>query len=437
MEEKYKYISNEEKKNFLQRKCNKILVPRIHKNLKKSSSALFYFGNRNLLGSKEQPHIKNIEFDSPYEKLNFQKYEGRNLPKIMTKFIHPNKSNLPLNQKQMIKSIFVFNKVKSKYVLVKNKIFRPFIATIHNSLNDIEKNRFYNSFLNKTKSQKSFDNNYKNKNSQTEKPEFIKLEHKKLKKDLIQSINIKKEDDSLKERIPINTLKYFRPQLFKHSKKIHKKIIGNKGRQEQSKTDNKKNNWNYSESSFTSQNTDNISIKYEIMDINNKKNYIAHKLLRRKTSSPFYVFKKKEKSDFHFIMKHPFSDNFFCSTFVNHRTFYNNNSYTNDYCEKFQKLNNPLKDDDLIRKLHNLIINPNTNKIRNSKLLLMYKNFPKGTFYGSKNNTNNTLLIDEELKKLEKTKYGKFVNKLNQTMQKVKEMKKELNEELFINKNNL
>ena len=87
MEEKYKYISNEEKKNFLQRKCNKILVPRIHKNLKKSSSALFYFGNRNLLGSKEQPHIKNIEFDSPYEKLNFQKYEGRNLPKMYKGFM--------------------------------------------------------------------------------------------------------------------------------------------------------------------------------------------------------------------------------------------------------------------------------------------------------------------------------------------------------------
>ena len=67
----------------------------------------------------------------------------------------------------------------------------------------------------------------------------------------------------------------------------------------------------------------------------------------------------------------------------------------------------------------------------------MYRNFPKGTFYGNKNSANNSLLIDEELKKLENTKYGKFVIKLNETMQKVKEMNKELNEELLINKNKL
>ena len=46
-------------------------------------------------------------------------------------------------------------------------------------------------------------------------------------------------------------------------------------------------------------------------------------------------------------------------------------------------------------------------------------------------------MLDEELKKLENTKYGKFVNKLNETMQKAKEIQKELDEQLFLNKNNL
>jgi hypothetical protein len=110
---------------------------------------------------------------------------------------------------------------------------------------------------------------------------------------------------------------------------------------------------------------------------------------------------------------------------------------TNDYREKFQHLNNPMNDADLIKKLHNLILNPNTSKIRNGKLLLMYRNYPKGTFYGNKKIINNNALIDSQLKKLENTRYKKIVLKLNQTMQKVKEIKKELDDELIINKKKL
>ena len=101
------------------------------------------------------------------------------------------------------------------------------------------------------------------------------------------------------------------------------------------------------------------------------------------------------------------------------------------------RLDNPLKDNDLIHKLHNLILNPNTRKIRNGELLLMYKNFPKGTFYGNKKSNTTDFTVDEELKKLKNTKYSKFVSRLNETMQKAKEMQKELDEDLFINKNNL
>ena len=46
-------------------------------------------------------------------------------------------------------------------------------------------------------------------------------------------------------------------------------------------------------------------------------------------------------------------------------------------------------------------------------------------------------IIDKELKKLEKTKFGKFVMKLNETMQKAKEIQKELDLELLMNKNKL
>ena len=96
-----------------------------------------------------------------------------------------------------------------------------------------------------------------------------------------------------------------------------------------------------------------------------------------------------------------------------------------------------MKDADLIKKLHNLIINPNTSKIRNGQLLLMYKNYPKGTFYGDKRIINEKIYVENELKKLENTKYRNLVKKINETMNKAKEMRKELDEELHFNQKNL
>ena len=276
--------------------------------------------------------------------------------------------------------------------------------------------------------------NFINKNSQTEKPEIIKLESKKIKKGHIPLSEPK--DELLRDRLPINTLKYFHPKLFKYSKNFQRRQIEGNNEQDEEKINNNKNDNHFNDSCGTTQNNDNISIKYEMIEFNNKKNYFAYKLKRRKQNSPLPFLKEKNKQDFHYIMKHPYSSNNFCGNLYNHLTYYNNNSYINDYSERFQNLNNPLNDNDLIRKLHNLILNPNTSKIRNIDLLLMYKNFPKGTFYGNKNNSNANI-IDMELKKLEKTKYGKFVKKLNKTMKKAKEIQKELDEELFINKNNI
>ena len=436
MEDKLKYILNEEKRKLRQKTKNNTFNPHSHKKITRYDSAVFYMQNKKIIGLKEQLPIKNIEFDAPNEKLTPQKFEGRNLAKFRTKILRLSKSNLALNQNQTIKNIFVFNKIKSKNILIKNKILKPFIATIHNNLKDIEKTKFPNSFsTTKNISQKCLQINCMNKNSQTEKPEIIKLEPKKIKKEIIPLF--KQSDGDLKDRVPINTLKHFHPKLFRRNKKFHRRKIESNDEQEEEKTNINKNNPNFSESCGTSQYNDNISIKYELMEFNNKKNYVAHKLLRRKKDSNYYVIKNKDKPDFHFLMKHPFSNNYFCSTLINQLTYFNNNSYINDYSEKFMRLANPLKDNDLIHKLHNLILNPNTRKIRNGELLLMYKNFPKGTFYGNKKSNTTDFAVDEELKKLKNTKYSKFVSRLNETMQKAKEMQKELDEDLFINKNNL
>lgn len=436
MEEKLNYILNEEKRKIRQKTKNYTFIPRSHKKITRYDSAVFYMQNKKIIGLKEQLPIKNIEFDAPSEKLTPQKFEGRNLAKFRSKLLRLSRSNLSVNQNQTIKNIFVFNKIRSKNILIKNKILKPFIATIHNNLKDVEKINFPNSFsCTKNMSQKCLQINCMNKNSQTEKPEIVKLEPKKIKKE-INSL-YKQSDGDLKDRVPINTLKYFHPKLFRRNKKFHRRKIESNDEQEEEKTNIHKKNQNFSESCGTSTYNDNISIKYDLMEFNNKKNYVAHKLLRRKKDSKHYVIKNKEKPDFHFLMKHPFSNNYFCSTFINQFTYFNNNSYINDYSEKFMKLDNPLKDSDLIHKLHNLILNPNTKKIRNGELLLMYKNFPKGTFYGNKKSNTTDFVVDDELKKLKNTKYSKFVSRLNETMQKAKEMQKELDEDLFINKNNL
>ena len=182
MEEKLKYILNEEKRKIRQKTKNYTFIPRSHKKITRYDSAVFYMQNKKIIGLKEQLPIKNIEFDAPSEKLTPQKFEGRNLAKFRSKLLRLSRSNLSVNQNQTIKNIFVFNKIRSKNILIKNKILKPFIATIHNNLKDVEKINFPNSFsCTKNMSQKCLQINCMNKNSQTEKPEIVKLEPKKIK----------------------------------------------------------------------------------------------------------------------------------------------------------------------------------------------------------------------------------------------------------------
>ena len=432
MDDKLKYILKfTTRKKRLQSKNYK-LNSSFQKKLGRYNSAIFEMKNKKIIGLKDQLPIKNIQFEAPKKDNSPLKFERKKNINYRNKLVHLSRSNLALNKNQIIKNISVFKKVKSKNILIKNKIVQPFIATIYNNSKDINKKIYPNSFsISNIKNSINLQNfiNCSNKNSQTENIESIlKSDTKKVVKKEINPITSEKEE--LKDRVPVNYLKSFRTKLFKSNKKIHKRKIESN---DEEKTYSSK---NMSESCGTSQINDNISIKYEMMEFNNKTKYIASQLQRRKKTSPFYVIKPKEKLDFHYIMKHPFSNNFFCSSFVNHMTYYNN-SYTNDYSEKFQHLNNPMNDADLIKKLHNLILNPNTSKIRNGKLLLMYRNYPKGTFYGNKKIINNNALIDSQLKKLENTRYKKIVLKLNQTMQKVKEIQKELDDELIINKKKL
>ena len=106
-------------------------------------------------------------------------------------------------------------------------------------------------------------------------------------------------------------------------------------------------------------------------------------------------------------------------------------------------LQNPLQDKDLIYKIHNLIINPNTSRIRNLELFTLCRNIPKGQFYNINSNVNNCNnwkgkechKVDiDELRRYEKTKYYKYLVKLNSVLKKTKDIRKKMQNFICINK---
>ena len=352
--------------------------------------------------------FKNLNKITPINlKSNFNKNKNKNRNK---KIIYKPVNYLNENEKFQEISINK-NKDKERFKFIK-------LLNYTNNRNNIQNNNFMNSHLIKRNENEIIDNNFNKKQSNT-----IYYEDK----------------NYIKDRLPFNTLKHYHRYLFNENKDDCKR--------EREEQYDRKENYNQSYDS----NSADTKHEYDIIEFDGKKNYIATKLTRitseKKTNDcrskslmGFNLKKIKKQIDYHYIMKHPFSNSFFCSSFINQLTE-NNNSYTNNFSEKFKNLNNPLNDKDLTDKLHNLILNPNTSKLRNGQLFLMYKNFPKGTFYNIFNNRNNNNCEDtfynEILKNCENEKYRKFIIKLNKSMEKAKNIQKRLNILIYNNKKNL
>ena len=426
--------SNNNKIKFKLKKS--LLNPNKKNKLSRYDSAIFlnnYMQKKKIEKSHQSGLIKNFEFSFPIKKFVCT----RNNPNYRLNQFYKCKSSPQFNKEiKLIRNNNIFNTIRNNEFLNKNcdnphTLYKPFNYNNENNNekgNNILTNTFY---YPKMRKENNFINSYLNKFSETEKPD-------KIQKEIIPLIE--SDRSVIKDKLPINTLKHYHRYLF-HNNKSNCKC----NEEEKGKSNNK--NTNYSQSWESSSQFNNKICEYDVIELGGKMNYVATKLTKPKNkneknlnrSKSLINLNLKKKQDFHFLMKHPFSNSYFCSSFINQLTDNNNNSYTNNFSEKFQNLNNPLNDKDLTDKLHNLILNPNTSKIRNGELLLMYKKFPKGTFYNiGKNNNNNNydLLYNEELKKLEKTKYRKYIIKLNKTMERAKSIQKKLNNYLYINKNN-
>ena len=428
MDEKIKFILAEEKRKNRIKSRKNTLKKTESKQLTRYDSTIFYMQNTKILGLKELYSIKNLKLDAPNNELspikNIKKYFLK--PKYS---ININKINSESKNNQTDHLDSLFKKINPKKILLTNKFLKLLNFEFKNEIKEPNKSNiksFYNPFK---KHHKSISINCIDKNSQTIKPKILKLQKKGNSK--ILELN----DNSLNmDKMPFNTLKHFQKQLF--NKNRFQNII--KRHIKRNEDFNKINsNPNFSESFSTCQQSDNNkSTKYEIIELENKKNFFTNKLYENNDINNIILndLNTSEKNDFHYIMKHPFSVDSFCNSYMN-QSIHNNNSYIKDYTGRFKKLDNPLKDKDLIRKLHNLILNPNTNKIRNGKLLSMYKNYPRGSFYGDLSKRYEIIKVDNELKKLEKTKYKKYVVKLKDILKKAKNIQKHLREQLIINKN--
>ena len=402
------------------------------KNLKKKKarydSGIFIDNNmkKKKVLFKRNLSVKSIEFSFPTQKVNNFQNETRKILRL--KGFHKNRSSSQIMNYTNIPLRFL--DVKNKSTQTKNMANNQ-VNIINKRYYDIENNK-YTSTYSKIKNTKSYNNIYLNlnKNSDNEKEDIIS-------KVIIPQI----ESDRyhIEEKLPIKTLRYYHNYLFHHKNRCNCKEAEEKGEINMIED-------NLSQSCYSGTQQSNNICEYDTVEFEGKKKTVITKLTRSKTekkkkrySKSLKDYKTKEKKDYHYIMKHPFSNINFCNNIANHLTDNNNNSYTNNFSEKYKNLDNPLKDKDFTDKLRSLVLNPNTSKIRNWELLSIYKNFPKGTFYNIYNNSINKFneknLFNEELKKLENTKYRKYLIKLNESLEKAKNIQKQLNTIMYINKN--
>ena len=204
------------------------------------------------------------------------------------------------------------------------------------------------------------------------------------------------------EKRPLNYLWHYRSQLF--DKKDYKYKNKKNSDESQKEIDTR---------------PEDIEILYETIDFCGHKSCVATKLVNNKSVNNIHaqlvgVNEQSNEDDYHYLMKHPFLSSSFKNLKQNKANWYIDNNVN----EEFTKFN-PLLDEDLIDKIHNLIINPNTLQVRNEKLLNIYKNFIKGP---QKTKYNKKYVFEKNIEQEKMVKFKKLMKQLDETLQQAKEV---------------
>lgn len=237
-------------------------------------------------------------------------------------------------------------------------------------------------------------------------------------------------------RVPLHYLKSLRSYLFEDRTKVPQKQ-DNKINKKLSKSSFSFNNiFRGSNKEFKEENSSNktsegdLGEKMEDYDSNNVK--VITKLTDDKFKRHYSSFiirrrKKEDKEDYHFIMKTPFYNSNYDVSAKKKKI----NNYLNLGNEN-QKNFDPLQNKEIIKKIRNLIINPNINQMKNDYLIMQNK-IPKKC---------NSSISYEKMRELSKkgydklklSKYIKIKKKINHNINHVSEIKNKLDDLLEKNK---
>ena len=233
-------------------------------------------------------------------------------------------------------------------------------------------------------------------------------------------------------KLPLNELRFYRKILLNDSKGFKacrassqflphsKEFQIFKNRKNSGNSENSKN--------FMSKNSNNSRTKAK-NEKNNDSNYEKIELggMSTKVMIKFPKFEKdsdneNKNEDFHNIIKHPFTVESFGYDYMK--------NLKNKYNYKIFK--NPLDDKDLIKKIRNLIINPNTIKFRNYHLMFDSKGFyrRKGSSIPLK---NYKLLSQKGYERLKNDTINQINNNVEHNLHRKEKLRSKL--DLIIEKN--
>ena len=232
-------------------------------------------------------------------------------------------------------------------------------------------------------------------------------------------------------KLPLNELRFYRQILLNESKGLgasratsqylpHRKEIKIfKNRKNSGKSENCKN--------YISKNSNNSGTKLKNDEINDS-HYEKIELggVSTKVMIKFPKFEKdsdneNKKEDFHNISKHPFMVESF------------GYKYMKNLKNKYKIYKNPFDDKDLIKKIRNLIINPNTIQFRNDNLMFI----SKGAFRrknSSLPSKNYKLLCQKGLERLRNDTMNQINKNVAHNRHRIEKLKKELD---FIKERNV
>ena len=222
-------------------------------------------------------------------------------------------------------------------------------------------------------------------------------------------------------KLPLNDLRNYKTILFEESKILQdvQKVPDNK---EEKVFPNKK----FNKSIKNSENKDMENNELQNKSKNSENNFETIELhgvvTKVMTKLPKTEANKSQlgNEDFHKIMKHPLLLEQFGYKFLR--------NLSRDY----KIFENPLDDRDLIKKIHHLIINPNTKLFRNGNLM-----YNSAGFYRKKNDSappkDFKLLSKRGFIRLKNSKINKFKQDVEDNFQHIEDIKEKIN--LLMEKN--